>query len=113
MKGNLAMRLVLGKSYLWLFWIVFAAFVVLVFGPVVFKLQPQVYAIVLLPLEMGLILVSEIRSGVALDSWWRAKYARGTWQYKALVAWHSFALIVFTVMAIVFLELWSAVEWPR
>jgi hypothetical protein len=93
------MRLKLGKSYIWIFFIFGAAFIILVFGQALLGRGHPEFAIALLPIVTGFVLISEIRSGIALDSWWRAKYTRETWQYKALLAWEGLGLVVFTVIS--------------
>ncbi len=68
---------------------------------------PQ-FAIVLLPAVMLIVLSSELRSGVALDSWWRASYRKGDWQYGALIVWHTIGLIVFLGMTCAFTTIMPA-----
>jgi hypothetical protein len=62
-------------------------------------------AVLSLPVLIGGILVCELQSGVALDSWWRAEHERGTGQYSILVTWHAFGMIMLCVLAWLF---WSA-----
>jgi len=50
------------------------------------------------------LLISQLRSGIALDSWWIAKYRRGTWQYTGLIAWNCFGLILSIVFSAVSLS---------
>ena len=107
------MKFVLGKSYLWLSGIYVAAFVALAFGPLLFGVVDFRYEAVLLPIYGGFLLISQIRSGVALDSLWRAKYPKETWQYKALLAWNALGFIVFTALAIFFVCLMPPVAWHR
>jgi hypothetical protein len=103
-EWDAAMRLVFGRSYLWLFGIYVAAFVALALGPLLFGVVAFRYAAVLLPIYGGFLLISQIRSGVALDSMWQAQYPRETWQYKVLLAWNTFAIVAFTVMAVFFVR---------
>jgi hypothetical protein len=42
-----------------------------------------------LPMVIGGILICQLLSGIALESWWRAKYEKGTCQYSALIACHT------------------------
>jgi hypothetical protein len=42
-----------------------------------------------MPAFIAILLLCELRSGVALDSWWRASYRKGDWQYRASLAWHT------------------------
>ena len=51
------------------------------------------YASLILPITMGPLLALQIRSGLALDSHWRAEYEKGTSQYTALIAWYSIAFV--------------------
>jgi hypothetical protein len=97
------MRLELGKNYIWVFLIFAAAFVILGFGQALLRWGHPEYAAALIPITLGFVLVSEIRYGIVLDSWWRAKYTKETWQYKALLAWHGFGLAVLTVAAVFFI----------
>lgn len=53
--------------------------------------------LVVLPLSMLFILVSEVRSKVALDSWLVAKYPVGHRMYSRMVIWHGVAFILLTV----------------
>jgi hypothetical protein len=87
-----------GKSYLWLF----AIFSVLLLGSF---LLTEDLAAALLPVVMTIVLTSELRSGVVLDSWWRATYLRGSWQYNAGIAIHAIASVYFTWFAFTFIRL--------
>ena len=105
------MRLNLGKSYIWVFLIFAGAFIILGFGPALFgRVYPE-YAAALLPIVIGFVLVSEIRSEIALDSRWRTKYTKETWQYKVILAWHGVTLIaaaVFAVFCILYSPPWHS-----
>jgi hypothetical protein len=83
-----------GKSYVWIFF-VFAVFFV---GFGMIGKDPKLAAFSM-PILIGGILVCELQSGIALDSWWRAKYERGSWQYTALVIWHVFVTILLSILA--------------
>lgn len=97
------MRLKLGKSYIWVFLVFTAAFIILGFGQTLLRRGHPEYVVVLMPIVIGFVLISEIRSGIAIDSWWLAKYTKETWQYKALLAWHGVGLTVLTVAAVFFI----------
>ena len=105
------MKFLAEKSYIWIFWVFFFAFIVAGSGLAAFGGDPE-YAVVSAPVVVGIVLALEIRSGVALDSLWRAKYAKGAWQYKAVLAWHCAGLIALTVMTAIFLELCRAFPSP-
>jgi hypothetical protein len=97
------MRLELGKNYTWIFLVFATTFIILGFGSALLRRGYPEYAVALLPITTGFVIVSEIRSGIALDAWWRAKYTKEMWQYKALLAWHGVGLVVLTVTAIFFI----------
>lgn len=84
----------LGNSYIWVF-VVFAALFV---GIGMIGRNPRV-AVLLMPITVGSMLICELQSGIALDSWWQAKYPKGTWQYAALTIWHAFVTTAFSAMA--------------
>ena len=116
------MRLVLGKSYIWIFWIFVAVYIALGSGVAVFQAaHPEsecvavfifIFSVpILIPIVTAFMLVLEIRSGIALDSYFQAKYPRGTGQYQALLAWHAFALIALTVWAAFFVHLFPRFAW--
>lgn len=56
-----------------------------------------------LPVYTAFLLVSQVRSGIALDSWMIARYPRGTWQFNATIAWNGFALILMMSLSIALL----------
>jgi membrane-bound ClpP family serine protease len=88
-----------GKSYLWMFPI----FGVLFFGGVALCVQTvgnPGWGILTLPGFLMFVLGAEIRSGVALDSWWRATYPRGTSRYRALLLWQAVVTVLATAMAV-------------
>ncbi|MEM8946914.1 MAG: hypothetical protein AAGD11_17195 [Planctomycetota bacterium] len=95
------MHLEIGKSYIWIFWIFFGVFVVLTFASS--ELSIAIPAC-LLPFFMGFMLYSQIRSKVALDSWWRATHPAGTRTYTALIIWNTLGVIGMTVMAFLFVQ---------
>lgn len=57
------------------------------------------------PVTGVLLLISQLRSGVALDGAWRASYVKGTWQIRgmivALVLWAIYvSWLVYYVMTV-------------
>jgi hypothetical protein len=68
-----------GRSYMWLFF----AFVAFFLGgnALCYAYGHQRWGSALLPAIVALVTVGEFFSGVALDSWWRASYPRGTENY--------------------------------
>lgn len=97
------MKLIIGNGYIWIFCIFAALFIFVGVIGAALKFTDPKYAIMLFPVMFGFILISEIRSGIALDSWWRAKFGKGTWQYAGLITLHSFAFVMFTVICILIL----------
>lgn len=91
-----------GRSCIWIFF-VYAVFFVAV-GMVGGNLRAVALS---MPIVMGGILLVELHSGIALDSYWRAMHKKGTWQYTALVLWHTAATIVFSIAACVF---WTSID---
>ncbi len=47
-----------------------------------------------LPLFMAVVVMLEIKSGVALDRWYKAKFAKGTDGFSRAVRAHSIAALV-------------------
>jgi hypothetical protein len=96
------LRLEHGRSYLWLFPI----YLVLFFGG--FALCEAVghvsWGILTLPAFVAFLLLCELRSGVALDSWWRASHPKGSWQYRAMLAWHTTGVAMFSLLAYLFIQ---------
>jgi hypothetical protein len=92
------MKLVRNKSYTWIFVVVFAVFVVLGMILPVVGIYTQAYAMLTIAIALGCIIALEIKSGIALDFWWRAEYGKRTWQYNAMLAWQSLALVVWLVV---------------
>ncbi|QEG37069.1 hypothetical protein [Bythopirellula goksoeyrii] len=93
------MRLEIGKSYLWLFLTFMGVFVVLAFAPFG---QPLSASVCLLPLFMGFLLYSQVRSKVALDSWWHATHPAGSRIYTALIVWNTLGVVGMSGMALFF-----------
>ena len=103
-------QLQVGKSYLWgfpVFVVFFIACIAIAASFGHFHL-----GIVAMPAFAIVMLSSELRSGVALDSWWRATYPKGTWQYRALIGWQLFSLAVLLVI-VLFVLSGANPEGPR
>ena len=91
----------LNKSYIWIFAIFCPIF--LVSGMIIFPFSGNNsfrIGVCELIVMIGFILFSEIRSGIAIDSWWRAVYPKGTWQYQGVIAWQSFGILAFSILAV-------------
>jgi len=93
-----------GKSYLWLFVVFATGFMVLLVASDRFPVAANLAAFTL-PLMTGFLFLSEFRSGLVLDSWWRATYPIGTWQYKVGLTVRAILTILFTYFAIEFSRL--------
>jgi hypothetical protein len=91
------MRFVLNGDYSWIFLIFFGVFVGV--GMPLFAFGHPLYAIISLPILGAFLLVSQIRSGIALDSFWRARYPRESWQFKAILALNVFGFVLTAVLA--------------
>jgi hypothetical protein len=91
------LKLIPGKSYLWLFLL----YVTLFFGGVALSsaLGDAKWSVLTLPLVFGYLLVCQVRSGVALDRVWRASYLKGSWDYKLLIVWNCLGVVLTSVMA--------------
>jgi hypothetical protein len=92
-----------GKSYLWIFPIYGAVFLggILLCG----AFGRFQCGIITMPVFLAILLSSELRSEVALDSRWRATYLKGTWQYRALIAWQTIGLVGLLGMSYVFVTM--------
>jgi hypothetical protein len=90
-------RLEHGRSYIWLF----AIFMALFFGG--FALFESVgdvkWGILTIPAFLTFLLLCEIRSGVALDPWWRASHLKGSGRYQATLAYHAVLVPVFCIFS--------------
>jgi hypothetical protein len=93
-------RLEHGRSYLWWFPIFLTAFLGGIF--VCGLLGGRNWAVLTLPAFAIFRLSCELRSGIVLDSWWRASYAKGTWQYRAGIAGQVIGLIFFVGLSYCF-----------
>jgi hypothetical protein len=87
-----------GKSYFWLFGVFFAVFFVWFCMPNPFDGIKRFGALIL-PVFGAVLLINVLRSGVALDSWWRATYVKGGWQYRACLVAHAILFFWFSVFA--------------
>lgn len=99
-EGDTPMLLTRGKSYIWIFWAFFVVWVVLICGLAVFRASIKL-VMPLLPLSMLFVLVSEIRSRVALDSLCVATYPAGSPMYRILIAWHILGFAGLTALVVV------------
>jgi hypothetical protein len=91
-----------GKSYIGLF----PVFCVLFFGGCVLSVAAignPGWGVIVMPAFMAFLFASELRSAVALDSWWRATYREGCWQYKAIISLHAAVIVVFSILAYIFI----------
>jgi hypothetical protein len=87
-----------GKSYLWLFPI----YVVIFFGGVALSegvLGNGDWGILTMPAFVAFMLLCELRSGVALDSWWRAAHIKGSRKYRLIIAWHMAAVVLLSLVS--------------
>ncbi len=57
------------------------------------------WGILTLPAFLTLLFLCELRSGVALDSWWQASYLKGCWQYQAILAWQAVGLVILIMIS--------------
>jgi hypothetical protein len=92
------MRFEYQKSYMWLCFV----FIVLFFGAELvgtYGFNRHGWSFPILPAVGLFIIISEIRSGVAIDGLWEAKYLKGTWQYSGLLAFNCLWTILLTMMA--------------
>jgi hypothetical protein len=88
------LRLQQGRSYAW----ILAIYVIALFGGFyawIFLFRGRFWGILSIPAVMFVMVGSELRSGVALDSMWCASHAKGTRQYRAATTLHA----SFTVLA--------------
>lgn len=93
-----------GKSYIWLFG-AFSAIWLAGFAICQFALSNLLWGVLTIPTFILFILVSEIRSGIALDSWWRATHPKGTYVYTAMLVWHMLGLVLACVISFLFIGL--------
>ena len=89
------MRLNQNRSYiaiLWSYMAFFAASMVLCFVGFA-RVCFLIMGITMPALMLGLLAL-QIRSGIALDSWWVARHPKGTWQFSALIAWQLLGVVL-------------------
>jgi hypothetical protein len=85
------------RRYFWLF-LVYAALVTP--GAILFVAAQNLFWFALAShVCISYTAVCEVRSKVALNRWWMAKYPKGTWQYRALLAQHFFAAVLTLAVA--------------
>ncbi|MEJ7639275.1 MAG: hypothetical protein WKF75_15190, partial [Singulisphaera sp.] len=81
--------------YIWLFAIFTASFLG---GNARFGLVGHDgWGMLILPAFITLLTLCELWSGVALDSWWRARYLKGSEEYWVVLALQSVLAVVFSV----------------
>ncbi len=91
-----------GRSYIF----IFAIFLVLFLGgSAICEAVGYVnWGIITMPAFLTLLLLCELWSGVALDSWWRASYPKGCWQYQAILAWHAVGVVFISAFSYLFIR---------
>ncbi len=92
-----------GKSYLYLFPVYGVLLLAAGVASVVADGTPAWGALVM-PACLAYMVACEVRSGVTLDSWWRAAHPEGTLEYRAKIAWHVIGAIVLLVFATAMIE---------
>ena len=92
------MLLVRDKNYFWLF-AVLAVCVIVSRGVAAATVGGPLAGTYAIPLAALFLLVSQWRSGVALNASWNAEYPKGTWQFFATcVAWAFFCVVATIVL---------------
>ena len=81
----------------------FAAFMMAVAALGNFRIGVNI-VVITMPAMVLALLALQLRSGIALDSWWVALHPKGTWQFWAIIAWQVVGLILMGVMAYFFLN---------
>lgn len=89
------------RSYVSIF-VVYAIFFVaaMAFGSAGYMDAMFTFVAISLPAYILFLLVSQVRSGIALDNWMVARYPRGTWQFAAIITWNGFGFILMIAMSI-------------
>jgi hypothetical protein len=82
---------------------IFFALVVALSAKIHFRTGMSIVAITM-PALVLILLALQLRSGIALDSWWVARHPKGTWQFRAMIAWQVVGLILMIGMAYYFLH---------
>src|ERR1700733_5893267 len=93
------MRLEYQKSYLRLF----GLFAALILGGTIISIMAHrrpLWVFDILPVFALFLLVSQLRSGIALDSFWVAAHKSGTGMYKVLIAWNFLIAVLMLAMAV-------------
>lgn len=88
-----------GRSYIWLF----AIYLIVFFGGFaasVFLGNPRL-GVLTIPAFLAFLLSCELRSGIALGSWWRALHPEGTEEYRAHITWHAACIILLLVVSFI------------
>jgi hypothetical protein len=85
-------KLELGKSYAWALAIFMTVFGGVISLEYIFR-QPTRGAPLIMPAFFALVLLCEVRSGIALDPAFRASYVRGTPEYRKLLIWQVYCLL--------------------
>ncbi|HEU5119038.1 MAG TPA: hypothetical protein VFT74_20785 [Isosphaeraceae bacterium] len=99
------LRLQPGRSYLWLF----ALYASLFIGGFALceAIGHPAWGAITLPVFMTFLFLTELRSRVMLDSWWRASYPRRHPRYQTILLFHAFSLVLFDALACLFIQLGS------
>jgi hypothetical protein len=91
------LRFVVDRSYIWLF---FAFATIFVLGGVACQILDRPHLDCLsMPVFGAFLLWSELRSGVALDSWWRASHPKGTRYFYPMIVWHFIGFLLLTLFS--------------
>lgn len=86
-----------GNSYLWLFGVFFVMFFA---GYVLAEtMGRREWGFISAPLFMAFILRCEVRSEVALDSWFRASRAKGDKYFTPTLVWHAIGLVFLATLS--------------
>ena len=86
-----------GNSYLWLFGVLFVMFFA---GYVLAEtMGRREWGFISAPLFMAFILRCEVRSEVALDSWFRASRAKGDKYFTPTLVWHAIGLVFLATLS--------------
>ena len=91
------LRFVVDRSYIWLF---FAFATVFVLCSVACQIlgRPQLGCLSM-PAFVAFLLWTELRSGIVLDSWWRASHPQGTRYFYPMIAWHFLGFVLLTLFS--------------
>lgn len=84
------------RSYQWLFWSWVALCIAAIAVTAIIRISP-IRAAICFPVTALFLLVSQVRSGVALNGMWVATYKRGSWQFGAACA-ANLAMLVFSTV---------------